>query len=145
MAAGRGRSGGHAERNGGREGEKCREVGKGGGGVAGRRGGRCQEGKGGSDRGCRLWPATSSRCLPRKVCNNASIGPLTLTSNKMQVVFKLESPALIDDSLRCPPALRQLLTRCYSRDQTLRPSSAQVLEGLKIIQADLGIVCEAAK
>ena len=136
VAAGRGRSGGHAERNGGREGEKCRE-----GGVAGARRGRAEAIEAAAS-GLRQVPVAG---LPRKVCNNASIGPLTLTSNKMQVVFKLESPALIDDSLRCPPALRQLLTRCYSRDQTLRPSSAQVLEGLKIIQADLGIVCEAAK
>ena len=77
-------------------------------------------------------------CLVRSARTPALGLSLALTSNQIQVVFKLESPALIDDSLRCPPALRQLLTRCYSRDQTLRPSSAQVLEGLKLIQADLG-------
>ena len=55
----------------------------------------------------------------------------------LQVVFKSEFPALTDDPLRCPPALRQLLTRCYSRDQSMRPSSEQVLHELKQIQGDL--------
>ena len=55
----------------------------------------------------------------------------------IQVVFKAEFPALTDDPLRCPPALRRLLTRCYSRNQSMRPSSEQVLHELKKIQADL--------